>query len=86
MSEPVSRSDQPDDEAPEPRRRSPFLGVVGGAGEAAGDAAGSALDAIAGLASGLANALEGVARDATGPACAAGDEDCEERDERREHS
>ena len=86
MSEPVSPPDQPDDTAPEPRRRSPFLGVVGGAGEAAGDAAGSALGAVAGLASGLANALEGVARDATGAACAAGDEDCEARDERREHS
>jgi len=50
---------------------------VGGAGETAGDAAGSALGAAAGLVSGLADALEGVVREATGPACAAGDPDCE---------
>ncbi len=84
MPEPASRSDQQGGEAPRPRPRSPFLGVVGGAGEAGAGAAGSALDAAAGLVSGLADALEGVVRGATGPACAAGDPDCEPRDERRE--
>ena len=73
----------PGESAPEPRR-SPFLGVVGGAGGAAGDAASSALDAAGGLASGLANALEGIVREATGPVCAPGDPDCEARDEPRE--
>ena len=84
MPEPASRPDQQADEAPKPRPRSQFLGVVGGAGEAGAGAAGSALDAAAGLVSGLANALEGVVREATGPACAAGDAECEERDEPRD--
>ena len=83
MPEPASRPDQQSDEAPERPPRSPFLGVVGGAGEAGAGAAGSALDAAAGLVSGLADALEGVVREATGPACTAGDADCEERDESR---
>ena len=84
MPEPTAQPDQQGDEAPKPRPRSPFLDVVGGAGEAAGDAAGSALGAAAGLVSGLADALEGVVREAAGPACTAGDPDCEERDEPRE--
>ena len=83
MPERAARPDQPGDEAPKPPR-SPFLGVVGGAGEAAGGAAGSALGAATGLVSGLANALEGVVREAAGPACAADDPDCEARDEPRE--
>ena len=70
--------------APRRRRRSPFLGVVGGAGEAAGSAAGSALDAVAGLASGLADALGGVVREAAGPRRTAVNEDGEARDEPRE--
>ena len=84
MPEPVSRPDQQGEEAPKPRPRSPFLGVVGGAGEAGAGAAGSALDAAAGLVSGLADALEGVVREAAGPACTPGDPDCEARDEPRE--
>ena len=84
MSEPGSRPDQPADEAPKPRPRSPFLGAVGGVGEAAAGAAGSGLGAAAGLASGLANALEGIVREAAGPACSADDPDCEARDDPRE--
>ena len=84
MSEPASRLDQPGEPHPEPRPRSPFLGVVGGAGEAAGSAAGSALDAVAGLASGLADALGGVVREAAGPRRTAVNEDGEARDEPRE--
>ena len=70
--------------APARRPRSPFLGVVGGAGEAAGAAAGSVLDAAAGLASGLAGALEGVVQEAAGPRRTARNEDGEARDEPRE--
>ena len=62
-----SRPPEREGDAANPRPRSPFLGVVGGAGEAAGDAAGSALDAAAGLASELAGALEGAVREAIGP-------------------
>ena len=72
--------------APRRRPRSPFLGVVGGAGEAAGEAAGSALDAAAGLASGLAGTLEGVVCEATGPRRPPATEDDEERDDPRERS
>ena len=84
MSEPASRPDRPREPHPEPRPRSPFLGVVGGAGEAAGGAAGSALDAATGLASGLADALEGVVREATGSQRPAASEHDEARDEPRE--
>ena len=72
--------------APARRPRSPFLGVVGGAGEAAGEAAGAALDAATGLASGLADALEGVVREATGSQRPAASEHDEARDEPRERS
>ena len=84
MSEPASRPDRPREPHPEPRPRSPFLGVVGGAGEAAGGAADSALDAATGLASGLADALEGVVREVAGPRRTAVNEDEEARDEPRE--
>ena len=84
MPEPTSQADQQGDEARKPRPRSPFLGAVGGAGEAGAGAAGSVLDTAAGLVTGLADALEGVVREAAGPACTAGDPDCEERDEPRE--
>ncbi len=80
MPEPASRPDQPGEPDPKARPRSPFLGVVGGAGEAAGDAVGSALDAASGLASGLAGALEGAVREAIGPQRPARDTDGEAQD------
>ena len=79
-----SRTPDREGDTAKPRPRSPFLGVVGGAGEAAGGAAGSALDAATGLASGLADALEGVVREATGSQRPAASEHDEARDEPRE--
>ncbi len=86
MPEPASRLDQPGEPDPEPRPRSPFLGVVGGAGEAAGSAVDSALDAAAGLASGIAGALEGAVREATEPRRPAPTGDDEALDEPRARS